>query len=111
LARADQTRKPAAGPRGGFRPGEYVLAPDAGKRRPARVVGWAGGKYAIEFYDYSDKRVVRLPADRLQRITFKSYKAGQELEVMWGGKPWKARVLEVAGDFHLITYPGWGPEW
>ena len=111
LARVNGTRKLTAGPKGGFRVGEYVYASDKGKRRPARVVGFGEGKYDIEFYDYSDKRVVKLAGERLEPIRFKTYKTDQELQVMWGGKPWKAKVVKVNGDFHFITYPGWGPEW
>ena len=111
LGPTDRSRKLAAGPKDGLSVGGYVNAPDDGKRRPARIVGWADGKYAVEFYDYSDKRVVHLPGDRLQPIRFKTYKVGQELQVLWQGQAYKAKVLKVAGDFHLITYPGYGPEW
>jgi hypothetical protein len=111
MGRSDRARRPAAPPKDGFALGSYVLAPDDGKRRPARVVGFAEGKYAVEFYDYSDKRLARLPAARLEKITYKKYKVGQELQVLWGGKAWKAKVLKAEGDFHLITYLGWGHEW
>lgn len=111
LGPTGRARRPAAGPKGGPRLGGYVYAPDDGKRRPARVVGWSGGKYAVEFYDYSDKRVVRLPGDRLAPIHFQKYKVGQELQVLWQGKAYRAKVVRVAGDFHFITYPGYGHEW
>jgi hypothetical protein len=111
LGPTDRSRKLTTAPKGGLRPGSYVNAPDNGKHRPARIVGWGGGKYAVEFYDYSDKRVVHLPGDQLAPIHFKTYKVGQELQVLWQGQAYRAKVVKVAGDFHFITYPGYGHEW
>jgi hypothetical protein len=110
LGRATKRAAKSAGP---FRLGEYVMAPDAkGKpARPARVVGREGAQYAVEFYDYTDKRVVKLPASSLKRPSYVAYKVGQLLRARWQGKLFAAKILAAKNDFYLITYPGYGKEW
>ncbi len=103
LGPTDRTRKLTAAAKDGFRLGDYVTAPDKSGRRPARVVGWEDGQYAVEFYDYSDKRVVRLPSDRLEKIPYASYDVGKEVTVVWGGKSSRAKVLKVDADFLLVA--------
>lgn len=95
----------------GFKNGDYVWAPDKGQQRPARVLGFGDGKYDVEFYDYSDKRVVRTAPADLKAIAYRRHKVGDEITVLWGGQPYKAKVLRLDGDFHFITYPGYESSW
>jgi hypothetical protein len=110
LSRTGGTRAPEV--RGPFALRDFVLAPDGARLRPARVVGGgADGQVTVEFYDYTDKRNVDLPADRLKKMTFRTYRAGQEVQALWQGKLWPAKILQVKDDFHLIAYPGWPEYW
>jgi hypothetical protein len=111
LVATDRSRKPHAPPEGDFALKEYVQGKDARGTRVGRIVDYAEGNYVVEFYDYSDKRLVNLPAANLSKIRFKTYKVGEQLKVLWQGQLYDAKVLDVAGDFHLITYPGWSHSW
>jgi hypothetical protein len=111
LAATDRSRKPHEPEEGDFALKEYVQGKDAKGTRVGRIVDYTGGKYVLEFYDYSDKKLVRLPAADLNKIRFKTYKVGEQLKVLWQGQLYDAKVLEVADDFHLVTYPGWSHSW
>jgi hypothetical protein len=114
LAPADRTRK-APGPiPGGFLLKEYVLAQDGRENHPGRILAWRDGKYAVEFYDYSDKRTVMLPASALAKIKFETHRPGETVTVLRDGRPLRATVVEVEGDFQRVTYadrPALWDEW
>jgi hypothetical protein len=107
----EKSGKAHAPPDGPFALKEYVYGKDAKETRVGRIVDYTEGRYVLEFYDYSDKRTAKLPADSLSKIQFKTYKVGEQFQVLWQRQLYDARVLEVAGDFHLITYPGWSHVW
>jgi hypothetical protein len=111
LATADRARAPRPLAPGAFTLKDYVLAPDGTRRRPGRITGGRDGTYTVEFYDYADKRTVELPASVLRKLTFRTHQVGEAVTVLWEGQPYPAKVLEVAGDFHRITYLGWSSDW
>lgn len=90
---------------------EYVLAKRGERWRPARILDWREGEYAVRFQNYSDREKAWLPPEGIKKITFKRYPKGARIRVMWGGRPWDAEVIEVREDFHKITYPGWSAAW
>lgn len=92
-------------------PASYVKATHEGKEKAGQVVSRKGDKYAVEFWSYNDIAWAKLAAGDLKRIKFKIYSAGDELQVLWGGKLYEAKILKVEGDFHRITYPGWSSDW
>jgi hypothetical protein len=94
-----------------FTPGQYILGMDGDRPRAGRVLGKNQNKYIVEYYDYSVKRLVQLPAAGLKPIQFWTFPAGKETLVFWGDKTWKAKILKIDGDFHFITYPGWDSSW
>jgi hypothetical protein len=98
--------------KGTFAVGEYIMAQDGRRMRPARVVQRDEEKYVVEFYNYSDKARATLPEGKLQKIIRpKTYPAGATVAVLWQNKPYMAKILKVELDFHLITYPGWSNDW
>jgi hypothetical protein len=107
-ARAPGRPAPREGP---FALREYVLARDGDKQRPGRVVGREGEDYVVEFYDYTDKRRVRLPASGLAKIRLTTFKAGETVNVSWDGAVFRAKVVRVEGDFHRVTFAGWPAGW
>ena len=114
LAATDRTRQLRGPIPGQFALKEYVLARDGPESRPGRVLDWRDGKYAVEFYDYSDKRTVLLPASALAKIRFRTYRPGETVTVLRDGRPLRARDLEVEGDFQRVTYadrPALWDEW
>ncbi len=113
LAPTNREKKLPEAIKGAFALKEYVTARDNGKQRPGRIVGFHEEKYAVEFYSYTEKEVVLLPASALSKIKYKTYKIGEGILVARAGMP-KATILEVAGDFHRVAYPGQrgrGEEW
>lgn len=96
---------------GAFSAGEYVSVPGKAGARTARVLDIKDGAYLAEFYDYSDKVVSTVPAAGVKKMEFRSYPAGSEVSVMWDGRPYAAKVLEVQDGFHRVTYPGWSRAW
>src|SRR5207249_858814 len=75
------------------------------------ILGFGDGKYAVEFYDYSDKRISQITASELKSIEYLRHKAGDEITVLWQNQPFKAKVVRVDGDFHFITYTGFDASW
>ncbi len=92
-------------------PAAYVKATHGGKEKSGQVVARKGEEYVVEFWSYNDIAVARLPASALGRLKFVRYSPGDELNVLWGGQLYKAKILKVEGDFHRVTYPGWSSEW
>ena len=90
---------------------EYVEAKPQAKWRRGRVLDYEDGRYAVQLQYYSQRPVVRLPAEQLRKLTFESYPAGSNLAVIWKKKSWKARVLKQVEGFHYITYPGYSSDW
>ncbi|MBI4657091.1 MAG: hypothetical protein HY746_10165 [Elusimicrobia bacterium] len=108
-----------------FSVGEYVSVPAVGiasgtwggsaavpaAGRTARILEVIDGGYMVEFYDYSDKIVSTAPTEGASKIEFKTYPVGKDVTVIWGDKPYAARILKVRDGFHWITYPGWPHSW
>ena len=111
----------AAGPRptmdsAPFALGSYVLAPDGERRRPGRVIGAQADAVLVQFYDYSDKRAISLPAAELAPSTGKLASEPDEgleadCEVEWHGDWWAARLLEKKDGRFKIHYLGYGSSW
>jgi hypothetical protein len=95
----------------GFAVGQYVRVTVNGKSRVARVLGSHDDDYEVEYWSYSDRHRVTVEPSRLSTISFKRYAKGDSLDVLWSGQTYEATVLELDGDFHLITYPGWPAYW
>jgi hypothetical protein len=109
----------ARAPDAKFAIGSYVVAPDGDRRRPGRVVDVAGERYAVRFYDYSDKRICMLDALDLEPWTRASVAASidanaepaADCEVEWNGSWWAARILREEGERHLVRYQGYSKDW
>ncbi|MBU2574752.1 MAG: caspase family protein [Elusimicrobia bacterium] len=104
-------RGPARTSSGAFSTGEYISVPGKAGARTAQILEIRGGDYLAEFYDYSDKVVSTVPAAGAAKIEFKNYPAGSDVNVMWGERPYAAKILKVQDGFHWITYPGWSHSW
>lgn len=96
---------------GAFSVGEYVGAFRDGYRRTAQILDFGADACTVEFYDYSDKAVSTMPVSGLSKTEFRTYPAGKAVTVLWGEKPYAAKILKVRDSFHWITYPGWSHSW
>ncbi len=113
LAAIDRDRKAPAAITGRLALKDYVTARIGARQRPGRIVGQKDDKYAVEFFNYSDKEIMELPGSALSKIRYKTYKPGDTVTVVRKGLH-KAKVLEVAGDFHRLAFvdlPARGEEW
>lgn len=100
-----------------YKPGDYVIVPEAS--RAGRIVSLDGGKYGVEFYDYTEKSTVSLPESKLvalpegwtdRRKTF-SFTVKADIEVEWNGQWFPATVLKKDGEKTLVHYIGWASQW
>lgn len=101
-----------------YKPGDYVVVPDA--RRAGRILAVADGKFAVQFYDYTEKNKIELPAAKLEplpedwsnrakKFAFKAEKA--EVEVEWNSQWFPATILKKDGEKTLIHYIGFDSSW
>lgn len=95
----------------GYSPGSYAEASDGQGWLPVRVLSTRGARSIVRFYHYSDALDVETPHDELRPIRYARYPVGAKVRVLWDERVWDARVIEVDGDFHKITYPGWSSGW
>lgn len=116
MARSSGSRPKATSEK--FSPGSYVKAPDGGRQRPARIVGQDGDKLVVQFYDYCDKRTVKLDVDQVAKSDgqFKAAR-GQvttgkaDCEVEWQGAWYPAKVLKKENGKFYISYIGYDSSW
>jgi hypothetical protein len=94
-----------------FQYGEFVTVSVDGEARTVRRLERSGDGYEVELWGYCDRHRVDVTKARVKRLEFKRYAKGESLDVLWGGQAYEATVLEVDGDFHRVTYPGWPPFW
>jgi hypothetical protein len=111
---AASARRPQA-KAGRFSIGSYVRA----KGRTGRVVGLDGDRYAVQFYDYSDKSVAKFAAGDLAVANMNSSVATRapiadqkpDCQVEWKGTWFDAIVLKEEGDRWQIHYIGYDDSW
>lgn len=111
---------------GGFDP-QTVIAESTGKA-PARVGerveaysidGWykgyiadnAKGKFKIHYYGYPEADDEWVTAQMIRQPKLVRYAVGEKVEVEWKEAWYRARILQVKGGSHYITYAGYGKEW
>jgi hypothetical protein len=103
LSRASGQRPPNAG--------EYVAAPFRRQILPARVLRRDGPRLLCEFYFYSEKKTSWLESSRVKPLGFRTFAPGSQVQVIWNGRPYPARVLKQEDGFHWITYTGYDSSW
>jgi hypothetical protein len=91
--------------------GSYAQAFYEQQWQAVRILGKSNGKYNCEFYHYSDKEDIELPADKLKKMYFVIYPEKSKVQVLWGGEYWDAEILKSEDGFHYITYPGYESYW
>jgi hypothetical protein len=103
--------KPVAVADGSFRVGEYALV----NNRPGRVVAVNGDRRTVQFYEYTEKRRVQVPADKLAAIPAKWENRlvieRAEIEVEWNGRWYPATILKKDGERTRIHYVGFETNW
>jgi hypothetical protein len=95
-------------------------SPRLGERVEAYSIdGWYKGyitdtkadKFKVHYYGYEYDEDEWVTAKMIRKPKLVQYAIGQKVEVEWKKKWYSARVLEVKGGSHYITYTGYGSEW
>ena len=76
-----------------------------------RIVGWINGQYLVEFYGYSEKKLLPFEPAQLSAIEFKTYEPGAIVVVSWRKEPVAAKVVRRQHGLHQISYLGWPDYW
>lgn len=95
--------------------GSYVRA----KGRTGRIVAVNGDRYAVQFYNYSDKSVEKLAVDDLTAVNLNSLVATHaptptqkpDCQVEWQGTWFDATILRKDKDRWQIHYLGYDDSW
>ena len=110
LAKVDPARRPKE-VAGGYRTGDYVESEWKGTWWRAQVLGGAEGLVRVHYSGYQASTDESVEPARLRAPRPIDRKAGESLEVEWGGKWWPGVVREVRDDFAFVHYDAYGPEW
>ncbi|HEV7645887.1 MAG TPA: agenet domain-containing protein [Pyrinomonadaceae bacterium] len=96
------------------------VSPRLGERVEAYSIdGWYKGcitdikadKFKVHYYGYEYDEDEWVTAKMIRQPKLVQYAVGQKVEVEWKKKWYPAKVLEVKGGSHYITYTGYGSEW
>lgn len=107
----DQTVIGPASRATGTRVGERVEAKSMQAWYKGFVVDSKPGQQKIRYYGYQESDDEWVPDSRIRIPKPTQFAKGTKVEVEWQGKWWPAKVLNVKGGSHLITYDGYGKEW
>ena len=91
----------------GLNSSEYCYAYSGGKWRTARVMEVSSGMFTCQFYNYSVKEDVELPAGKVREVYFPVYKIDQKVDVMWEGKYYPSTITAINDAFMYIHYDGY----
>lgn len=95
-------------------------SPRIGERVEAYSIdGWYKGyitdfkdsKYKVHYYGYEYDEDEWVPEKMIRKPKVVQYPVGQKVEVEWKKEWYAAKVVEVKGGSHFITYDGYGKEW
>jgi Caspase domain/RNA binding activity-knot of a chromodomain/Agenet domain len=96
------------------------VSPRVGERVEAYSIdGWYKGyitdahgpKFLVHYYGYEYDEDEWVTAKMIRQPKVTQYAVGQKVEVEWKKKWYPAKVLEVKGGAHYITYADYGSEW
>lgn len=91
--------------------GDRIEAFDQGGWYKAVITDVKDNKYKVHFYGYEYDEDAWRTAKEIREFKPKSYKVGAKVEAEWNEKWYPARILQVKGGAHLVSYDGFGSEW
>jgi hypothetical protein len=100
-----------ARPRIGPRVGERVEAFDGDDWYRAQIIDARNGEFKVHYYGYEESDQQWLKPEQLRAVKWKTFPVGSAVEVKWGKKWYAARVLEVRGGIHHISYDDYDDSW
>lgn len=91
--------------------GERVEVYSANAWWKGYVIDAKNNKFKIHYYGWEEADQEWVNANQLRKSTPLQYRVGEKVEVEWQKKWYPAKVLEVKGGTHFISYEGYGSEW
>lgn len=91
--------------------GERVEAYDQGNWFRAIITDIKDNKFKVHFYGYEYNEDAWQTAEEIRQFTPKSFKIGAKIEAEWKGQWYIAKLLQVKGGAHLVSYDGFGSDW
>jgi len=77
----------------------------------AQIIECRENEWKVHYIHYDDSWDEWVDDSRLRKPVGINVQLGDKIEVEWGGKWWKAMVLDIKNYFALIHYDGYGSEW
>lgn len=93
------------------RMGERVEINSANAWWKGYVIDANNNKLKVHYYGWEDSDDEWVTANQLRQPKITQYRVGERIEVEWQKQWYPAKVLEVKGGTHYITYEGYGKEW
>lgn len=98
-------------PKSALRVGERVEAFDQGDWYRAIITAVEHNQFKVHYFGYEYEEDAWRTAKQLRAFTPKTFPVGSRIEAEWEGKWFPAKVLEVKGGAHLVSYDGFHMEW
>lgn len=95
----------------GARVGERIEAYSIDGWYKGYIAEAKAGKYRIHYYGYQDTDDEWVTPKMIRQAKIVTYPIGQKVQVEWEKKWYPAKVLEVKGGVHYISYDDYGSEW
>lgn len=98
-------------PKPALRVGERVEAFDQGNWYRAIITEVTHDQFKVHFFGYEYDEDTFLNATQLRQFKPKTFAVGSKIQAESEGKWYPAKILEVKGGAHLVSYDGYGEEW
>lgn len=75
------------------------------------ITDFKDNKYKVHYYGYEYDEDEWVPEKLIRKPKIVQYAVNEKVEVEWKKEWYAAKVVEVKGGSHFITYDGYGSEW
>lgn len=93
------------------RVGDRIEAYSANKWWKGYIAESTDGEFRVHYYGWNGDYDEWIEPKNIRFPKILKYSVGQQVEVEWKKEWYPAKILEVKGGSHLITYVGYGKEW
>lgn len=98
-------------PKAAPRVGERIEAFDSSEWFRGIITGVENNRYKVHYFGYEYEEDNFRTANQIRQFKPKSYPVGAKIRAESDGKWYAAKVLDVKGGAHLVSYIGYGAEW
>lgn len=100
----DQTILTASSGVNKTRVGERIEAFDGSDWYRAIITDFADNRFQVHYYGYDNDLDEYVDANQIRKAVVKHFKVGDKVEAESGGEWYPAKILDVKGGAHLVTY-------